>query len=254
MKEHPIFFNTPMVQAIQEGRKTMTRRVIKSKLICVPLCDYSNPFDGKRQPYIRTSLDGFHFSGFSRDPRIPKRITESQIFYINKKGWYAIFENDNHTEKIYTKCPYEDYDILWVRETWQHSFNLDENDQIIEGTGRYIYKASPKDWPYFTHWLDSNTGLHRDTMPWRPSIHMPKETARIFLKVTDVSVERLQDISIENARKEGIEIALNNTNFMYQFNFRILWDTINAKRGYSWDSNPWVWVVNFEKSEESKCI
>lgn len=88
-------------------------------------------------------------------------------------------------------CKYQPGDILYVRETWQHLYELDGNDQIIEDTGKYYYAAT--DIIPFDTYVDSQGTTHEKT-PWRPSIHMPKAAARIWLKVTDVRVERLQEI------------------------------------------------------------
>ena len=140
--------------------------------------------------------------------------------------------------------------ILWVRETfqvtdWEHPTN--------DNYG-YIYKASEngKDWE------DNNQGWK-----WKPSIFMPKEACRLFLEVTDVRVERLQDISHADAKAEGIESYQNNQanfrnynytgnndplkfNFLFAGNsFKSLWESINGRD--SWNANPWVWVYEFKK-------
>lgn len=130
--------------------------------------------------------------------------------------------------------PYEKGDILYVRETWNKC-----------GKG-YRYKA---DW--------KKDGI-ADITKWRPSIHMPKEAARIWLKVTDVRVERLQDIDCNGAVKEGIDprccINLNHT----VVKFSKLWNSTIKKSDidrYSWDANPWVWVIEFERCEKPEpCI
>lgn len=178
MAEKPILFSTEMVRAILDGRKTMTRRVIKPQ-----------PID----PYFR---------GGSKNPC--KELT----------------------------CPYQPEDILWVRETWQkldHSIALD----VPEGVHAYVYKAS-----------ENGELWERETenWKWRPSIYMPREAARIFLRVTGVRVERLQDISNEDVHKEGF--APWGDKYL---RFADFWDHLNAKRGYGWDVNPWVWVVEFER-------
>ena len=85
---------------------------------------------------------------------------------------------------------------------------------------------------------------------WRPSIHMPRWASRLFLEVTDVRVERVQEVSEEGAIAEGMQMvgpaALSD-----RTSFAHLWDTINAKRGYSWESNPWVWVIEFRVAQMS---
>jgi len=139
-------------------------------------------------------------------------------------------------------APYKPGDILWVRETWQHV--MDDFDKCIEGTGEYYYAADGE--PGFTYWVDPHTGEHKERMPWRPSIHMPREAARLFLRVTDVRAERVQDISEEDAKAEGVT-AINNSQCGYRGAFRELWNTLNAKRGFDWYTNSWVWVIRFER-------
>ena len=90
---------------------------------------------------------------------------------------------------------------------------------------------------------------NRDIVKWRPSIFMPREAARIFLRVTDVRAERLQDITEADAECEGV-IARHDTactGTSARISFAELWDSINNKRGYGWDKNPWIWVISFER-------
>jgi len=142
------------------------------------------------------------------------------------------------------KCPYDQN--LWVRETWQHTkcLNLHPSD---ENYG-YIYKASDNGKEF-----ESNFEEWR----WKPSIFMPKDACRIRLEIADVRVERLQDISEDDAKAEGI--VQNNIphegwywlEHVYSTNsavlaFERLWDSINFKRA-PWESNPWTWVITFKK-------
>ena len=113
-----------------------------------------------------------------------------------------------------------DGDHLWVRETWGMS-----------GSERYEYKAFPADGESF-----------RSCSRWRPSIHMPRKACRLVLEIKNIGVERLQDISEEGARAEGFESKKA---------FHGLWNEINEKRGYSWESNPWAWVIEFEKVNQA---
>ena len=141
------------------------------------------------------------------------------------------------------KCPYGQVgDILWVRETWNM---LPANDRAGIPTD-YWYRADDK----------SENPDDR----WRPSIFMPRVAARLFLKVTNIRVERLRDITEEDAIAEGVlwnrakkineleksNNIINNAKTL----FMRLWDSINSKRGYGWDINPWVWVVEFERVQE----
>lgn len=127
-------------------------------------------------------------------------------------------------------APYKQGDILYVRETFSPNFFPDDSP---------VYKAScPK-----SGWSE---------IRWKPSIFMPKEAARIFLRVTDVRVERLQDIDHTGIRAEGCLpdcVCGGEFETLLRKYWIPLWDSINAKRGYSWDSNPWVWVIKFERVE-----
>lgn len=122
---------------------------------------------------------------------------------------------------------YDVGDILWVRETWSPV-------QVLPK--RYLYKA------------DAENGGEGDGLPirWRPSIYMPREAARLFLRVTDVRVERVQDISEADAKAEGVT-PINDSECGYRGAFRELWNALNAKRGYDWYTNNWVWVYTFER-------
>lgn len=164
------------------------------------------------------------------------------------------------------KPPYKIGDVLYVRETWQKAWLVDDFDQVVDGTEKYYYAAGPET-PCFDFWVDPETGEHKERMPWRPSIHMPKEAARIFLKVTDVRVERLQEITMDDCHREGINIATSsvtdgetlkrNHDFSLE-KFETLWDSTIKKSDldrYGWDANPWVWVIKFERCEKPpKCI
>ena len=142
------------------------------------------------------------------------------------------------------KAPYTKGDILYVRETW---FN---------NGSRYMYRAN----------YSESEKFYRDgkeiVMKWRPSIHMPKEAARIWLKVTDVRVERLKEVTEEQAAKEG---AVDNRGFIHspdneydeihtaREHFEKIWDSTIQKQDlnqYGWDANPWVWVIEFERCEK----
>lgn len=202
MSEKPILFNTEMVRAILDGRKTMTRRVIKS--------DVSNQFD--------IDTDGTAFA------------------YIDQATGYSYKPQDI--------CKYKVGDILWVRETWRKN---------QYGTGwSWDYKASPEYWNMPEEW------------PWKPSIFMPRDAARIFLKVTGVRVERVQEITEDDAMDEGVKDPYDYQPPAYyeqpqikglginKSAFAGLWDSINAKRGYGWDKNSWVWVIDFERVNEDE--
>lgn len=131
------------------------------------------------------------------------------------------------------RLPYQPGDILWVRETWAKK---------PFGDG-YIYP----------------TEVPGAGQKWKPSIHMPRDAARIFLRVTNVQVERLQDINGLHAKEEGCE-GYVHINPLYGcpetvHNFKIVWNsTIKPKHrtAYGWEANPWVWVIEFERCEKPR--
>lgn len=146
--------------------------------------------------------------------------------YISCRGTFA----DGYGEKFF-KLPCEPGDILYVRETW---------------------KKAPNGYYYYEDWQRNDIA---DVTKWKPSIHMPKEAARIWLKVTNVRVERLQDITSEQICKEGVEVeepyVLNGEEKRYAFS--ILWNSTVKKSDldrYGWNANPWVWVIEFERCEK----
>lgn len=148
--------------------------------------------------------------------------------------------------------PYSAGDILYVRETWQYGGPLDGNDQVIEPM-RYYYAA---DGDPFTCWLNDD-GTYHEGMKWRPSIHMPKEAARIFLRVTDVRVERLQEIDADGVLAEGMTTgaAFCGDMEIAAQEFALLWDSTikpTERELYGWAANPWVWVIEFERCERPK--
>lgn len=204
----PILFNTDMVQAILDGRKTVTRRIVKKEKV----------------------EEVLNCSARKENPDIP----------------------DKRFIQCLADAPCDPGDILYVRETWNFVYNTDNSDQIIGNTGHYIYYAD--DPMPFSHWVDSDTGEHKEQMPWKPSIHMPKEAARIWLKVTDVRVEQLQEIDYKGAYDEGA--GLKNT--LYQIGERVcefakIWDSTIKKKDlpiYGWEANPWVWVIEFKRCDK----
>lgn len=214
----PILFNTEMVRAILDGRKTVTRRVVK---------------------------------GFTPDNTVFGYTAFTPKGHISCRGDFSV----RYGEKFF-KMPCQKGNILYVRETWNFVYDTDDCDHIIEDTGRYVYYADG-DMP-FDNWINED-GSYRDKMPWRPSIHMPKEAARIWLKVTEVRVERLQSMVLDDFLAEGIVIrpeAFNDPENAYQQakeKFMNIWDSTVKKSDremYGWDANPWVWTIKFERCEK----
>ncbi len=202
MKFIPILFSTPMVQAIIDGRKTMTRRISKIN--------------------------------------------------NNSLEWQAAFFRAEQSQQI-EYCRYQVGDVLWVRETWQHV--VEHSDCDYEG---YVYRADKN---------SSEWELSNDEWKWKPSLHMPKSAARIFLEVTNIKADRLQEITTNDAIAEGIlpEPTGDNlyNNYLYRFgakdngyhwigakySFESLWQSINGKE--SWDENPFVWCISFKRIEKA---
>ncbi len=226
----PILFNTAMVQAVLGGRKTVTRRAVKYK--------YSNT-----EMRLRTDMYGTRLIEIQKD-------VEGETFGRNPDGgtWSKLLPY------IDKKPRYKKGDILYIRETWNYVYDMDDNDKIIEGTGRYAYYAD--DPMPFTDWVDPDTGEHKEKMPWRPSIHMPKAAARIFLRVEDVRAERMHGMGLDSFRDEGVSIppeAYNDPENAYMQAreiFRGLWDSTLKKEDlgvYGWDADPWVWAIRFRR-------
>ena len=203
----PILFNTEMVRAILDGRKTCTRRLVR-------FLPGENP----------------QWTGYIRD---------------------GLMLYNGRNEPCIMKAPYQPGDILYVRETW-----CDDRQFTHDSTpGRYFYKASES-----------------GNFKWKPSIHMPKEAARIFLKVTDVRVERLQDITPKDAENEGVgnlfyeDIGYSEKNYGTEVDpeygiakeqFAWLWESTIKKSNldrYGWDANPYVWVIEFERCEKPEGV
>jgi len=138
---------------------------------------------------------------------------------------------DNITEMLIP--PYQAGDVLYVRETWCKG-------SLHGGAGQYFYRADDND-------------FH---CQWRPAIHMPKEAARIFLRVIGVRVERLQDITVNGILQEGIDFDIETPIASWR-NFIDLWESTLKKPNiykYGWDANPWVWVIEFERISQEEAI
>ena len=194
----PILFNTEMVRAILDGRKSCTRRLVKIRR--KDACGF----------YVTKKSDGT-FSGI-----------------------YEYDENESMFDNPLMP-PYQPGDILYVRETW---------------------KKAPNGYYYYEDWQRDDIA---DVTKWKPSIHMPKEAARIWLKVTDVRVERLQEITSEQISREGVEVeyphVLNGEEKRYAFS--ALWNSTIKKSDldrYGWDANPYVWVISFERCEKPEGV
>ena len=225
----PILFNYEMVRAILEDRKTVTRRI----------CKDCNDF-----------------------------IIPDMRFYDSARRTYAVhgYTDKEHKNKLFTAerpCPICPEDILYVRETWAfipciccngeyargmqpcydfQAVEFDDGESISDGC--FVYRADCKT---------------PERITWRPSIHMPRAAARIWLNVTDVRVERLQDMTLDDFLSEGVTVrpeAFNdpeNAFLQAQKEFVAIWDgTIKQanREIYGWDANPWTWVIAFERCDK----
>ena len=206
----PILFNTEMVQAILEGRKTVTRRL----------------------PSSRVRDKWFDYEEYVGMVAIPGSVS------LREEEFYKEYP------------PYAAGDYLYVRETWHKYIKRVGKGETCHLAEFYGYKAS----------IANSEDAHE---PWKPSIHMPKEAARLFLKVNAVRVERLQDITISEMKKEGLideceyctrgidcNVCIHEDGIIDEW--QELWNSTIKKSDvdkYGWEANPWVWVIEFERVE-----
>ncbi|EMA8637575.1 hypothetical protein ACP5YT_002423 [Cronobacter malonaticus] len=213
MTERPIIFNAEMVRAILDGRKTQTRRIIQSPA-------RNMQATGKKVIDYREPGD--------------KWYSEYVFSMRNQSGTWC----DYTKEQFLAKCPFGAVgDRMWVRETWAEA-----------GAGAPDLKL------YRANYPDHVPSYYENVPPieeirWTPSIHMPRWASRITLEITGVRVERLRDLSEEDARAEGITPPAGGVlpGWKYRINFRDLWMSIFGAD--NWEANPWVWVVEFKRVE-----
>jgi hypothetical protein len=206
-RERPIPFSGPMVRAILDGRKTQTRRVIKP------------------QPEMR---NGFVYG-------VDAACSES---FFRAEPWNCI-----------KRLPFVVGMTLWVRETWY--LGCPDDDGPFVG---YLADDSRNYTPIELGALSLHLNPHSGN---RPSIHMPRWASRITLELTGVRVERVQDITEEDAKAEGFVVGpmvlcshctpTAHVKIGATGEFRSCWDSINAKRGFGWAVNPWVWCLTFRR-------
>lgn len=234
MKERPILFSAPMVRAILNDSKTQTRRVMK------------------KQPKPGTDR-------VSLLERAIRSMKEAPVL----RAW---FQEEGVNTSTELTCPYgKPGDRLWVRETWMPDAPRDGSWADVQFYG---CKNSPLEWipkrfQKPKHCLHRATWDGHELVGWKPSIHMPRWASRILLEVVSVRVERLQDISEGDANAEGVELercCLVSTDPCGKHldgccgqpktlepvqAYRELWNSINGAG--AWDTNPWVWVVEFKR-------
>jgi hypothetical protein len=249
-RERPILFSGEMVRAILDGRKTQTRRVVKP------------------QPT----------SGHGLQPMWGTSPGENPVDFGEKYLWREVGPDYPDDETDDRRCPYgQPGDRLWVRETWAASFYWPMAGGWRQRQWRDVPAANrlPGDDTFVafraTDSVHGCEGKRVDAVAcgaadredgskwrWRPSIHMPRWASRITLEITDVRVERVQAITADDCIAEGIAsrgMDRNGPNIasalMYLDDYKNLWDALNAKRGYGWDVNPWVWVLSFRNLDAS---
>lgn len=223
MKETGIIMSDNHPQLILDGRKTQTRRVIKPQPIVA---------------FWVGSLPQFQCTGFGKKPYSP--------------GY------DRHT--LLQFCPYGQVgDRLWGRETFMFNKGADARESFVGTSAEYVLGEPP----HYLYKADDTEECHRQEkmFKWRPSIHMPRWASRINLEITEVRAERVQEITYLDALKEGISdrmwsaaknMLCGKPAFRIRNDFKDLWDSLNAKRGYGWDSNCWVWVISFKELPDAK--
>lgn len=228
----PILFNTEMVRAILTGRKTATRRLIR--------------------PRYKEDESGFEImTNMGTGERWVEKVDEEEMSFDPPR---------------YITPPYQSGDILYVRETWG-VMRAKRYDAIVD----IAFKAGGENKTiYFPYGGTDNANRNKydefikkwskqSAFLWHPSIHMPKAAARIWLKVTDVRVERLQDIDGQGVLKEGLNSLVHPEADYFDTNqremFENLWNSTIKKSDqniYGWEANPWVWVIEFEKCENPR--
>ena len=214
----PILFSGEMVRAILDKRKTQTRRIVS------PQPTYRK---GRKLPWMWSPNSG-----------------------ASVQWRESITINCQHCDIWATNCPYGKVgDQLWIRETWKPDVDGDVSCITYRADGAKIpIENTPE---AAERWL--SVRRPREQYPtfeppsWRPSIYMPRWASRLTLEVTEIRVERLNDISEEDAIAEGCQCAGVPASLTNRGAFAKLWESINGPG--SWDENPWVWVVGFELKE-----
>jgi len=211
MKERPILFSGPMVNAILSDEKTQTRRVVTPQ----------------PKPFVQSTPD--RHSPKHSQPYLDAYCGEAKT-YENPRGMgrdWCWWTRDDRPGATVARCPYGFPGCrLWVRETWAE----------FPSDGDWIYRAD--------HVEDLT-----DKLRWQPSIFMPRRASRLTLEVTEVRVQRLHEISQEDIEAEGVIPACERAKCTCSRDmFRPIWDRLNGKRA-PWLSNPWVWAITFRRTK-----
>jgi hypothetical protein len=224
MNERPIIMSGESVRAILDGRKSQTRRVIDFRKLQAPGMTISDVHNSMTEAC--QAQDG------------------SWLFWYSKSADHAEFTKKHYKGGGFT-CPYGvPGDRLWVKEAWAARKG---GQQPADGSWLWIEgRSEPPDIIYYLATDDIQPSK------WRSPLFMPRSASRLTLEILNVRVERVQDISEKDITAEGISGAYcwpveNGKHYPHYFAY--LWDSLNAKRGYSWDANPWVWVIEFRRVE-----
>jgi len=223
MSEHPIIFSPESIRSIYAGSKTQTRRVI-----------------GKREVRQFNKIDPT-YRGVDAIHQGVDALADTWGEYANIPDAELYTDAVELKRRLWRLCPYGvPGDTLWVRE------GLD----VLMGCDA-IYRADETRIVDAIGWDAEIPPLKVDkrgrTLRYVSPLHMKKNVARLWLRVLNVKVERVQDITVNDIRAEGLSFKQE---FFEPFNvFVKCWDSINAKRGFGWDMNPWVWVIEFERSK-----
>ena len=224
MAERPILFSDTMVRAILAGAKTQTRRVVQAP--------------AKNMQRAGTQVIKHRAAG---DPWYGDHVWSMR----NRMGVWGDYTH----ERFMSRCPYgAPGDRLWVREAWAPFVGPDGRDYVA-----YRSTCAP-DGSFL--WGGDGEIAQMQIHRWRPSIHMPRWASHLTLEIVDVRVERVQSITEDDARAEGVSpepsavLADSPVGLTAREAFAALWDSINGKRpGCSWADDPWVWAVTFRRVE-----
>lgn len=232
-KARGILFSAPMVRALLDGRKSVTRRIVKRR--------HPITFLGGKGEENDPACWGYFFDGPSQHG-----------YTVLARG---LNEREDHG-RISIPCPYgSPGDRLWVRETWAPQPGREESIDLPEYEGgknpdAVCYRADERKAGEDPRWP---SGLNHCVRRWRPAIHMPRWASRITLEVVRVDVQRLHDITEADAQREGVTPFRHDpegdcwTDGKHRTAFEFLWNEINGWEPNSWAENPWVWRVEFRR-------
>lgn len=266
VRTRPVLFSAPMIRAILAGSKSQTRRVVtarNSTVLGYPAKKYwphllFEDAVPKEKSTLMMAICGVDKAPSDVHLSVPYQGPDDpQEENIDDLPWYRV------------RSVWEVGDLLWVREAFVIGYDADDRGLIMEDENgeelpeKVFYRATEGD---DFGWLDDDGSL-TGKVPWKPSIHMPRWASRLTLRIIDVKVERLHEISEADARAEGADFRCRHgddhwsgwgigemvpepvpSQYSRRDGFRYVWESINGKG--SWAASPWVWVVSFERVTE----